>query len=433
MPASVLERIAGELLDWRGTGVSVMETSHRSAAFVECAAEAEADLRALLGVPDDYGVLFMQGGASAQFALTVMNLAGGDDGSGDGHLGPAAFADTGHWSRKAIATARRLVPVHVACTAARDEVGELRIPDPREWSIPDDAVYVHLCDNETIDGVAFEGAGSGGCNSGGSAGGGSEVDGAAPDGIAPGGASGHESTLDALEAVAPGLPIVCDMSSSILSRPIDVSRYALIYAGAQKNIGPAGLTLVIASPEAMARSRAAGDLPGVFSYAATEAAGSMLNTPPTFAWYAAGLVFRWLREQGGLPAIDARNRAQAARVYAAVDELAPFANGIAAPFRSIMNVPFTLADEASTEAFLARCAAAGLVGLKGHKSVGGCRASLYNAQTDAAVDALIETMRAHAADSGGKASRSVSDTVRSRTSSGDAPVHARADAPRVGR
>jgi len=357
MPEAVLARIGTELLDWRGTGASVMETSHRSAAFVDCAADADADLRALLEVPDDYSVLFMQGGASAQFALTVMNLGGGDDGSDDSHVGPVAFADTGHWSGKAMATARRLAPTHVACSMARDEAGCLSIPDPADWSIPDDAVYLHLCDNETIDGVSFD-----------------------------------DAALDAIDAIAPGLPLVCDMSSSILSRPIDVSRYAVIYAGAQKNIGPAGLTLVIASPDAMARSRAAGDLPGVFSYAATENADSMLNTPPTFAWYAAGLVFRWLREQGGLPAMERHNRTQAARVYAAIDELAPFTNTVAPASRSMMNLPFTLADDASTAAFLGRCDAAGLVGLKGHASVGGCRASLYNAQTDAAVDALVAVM-----------------------------------------
>jgi len=393
MPETVLEHIAGELLDWRGTGVSVMETSHRSAAFVACAAEAEADLRALLDVPDDYAVLFMQGGASAQFALTVMNLAGDAD-------GPVVFADSGHWSGKAIATARRLVPVHVACERGRDTDGRVTIPDPSDWSIPDDAVYLHLCDNETIDGVAIDGVAIDGI--------GIDGIGAVPDAASGSdravdagarlGATSERSVLEALDAVAPELPLVADMSSSILSRPIDVSRYALIYAGAQKNIGPAGLTVVIASPEAMARSRAAGDLPRVFSYAATERAGSMLNTPPTFAWYAAALVFGWLRERGGLAAMHERNRAQASRVYAAIDELAPFANGVAPRFRSMMNVPFSLSDDAATADFLARCEAAGLVGLRGHKSVGGCRASLYNALPDAAVDALVDVMHAFASE-----------------------------------
>ena len=349
MPRPVLERIGEELLDWRGTGVSVMETSHRSAAFVDCAAKVEEDLRALLGVPEDYAVLFMQGGASLQFALTVMNLAG---------EGAVAFADTGYWSKKAIATARRLVPLHVVCETASE--GGLSIPSPERWTIPPEASYLHICDNETIDGIAFD-----------------------------------EATIDALVEVAPGLPIVADMSSSILSRPIDVSRYALIYAGAQKNIGPAGITVVIASPEAMACSRRAADLPGAFSYAATEAADSMLNTPPTFAWYAAGLVFEWLNEQGGLAVMAERNRAQASRVYAAIDALGPYGNDVDPRFRSIMNVPFRADGE---DAFLARCEAAGLVGLRGHKSVGGCRASLYNALPDAAVDALVDVMRAFAAE-----------------------------------
>ena len=358
MPRAVLDRIGDELLDWRGTGVSVMETSHRSAAFADCAAEVEADLRALLGVPEDYAVLFMQGGASLQFALTVMNLAGEGD---------VAFADTGYWSRKAIATARGLVPLHVVCETGRGdsaEGGGRVIPSPERWSIPPKASYLHLCDNETIEGVAFD-----------------------------------EATLDTLAEIAPGLPIVADMSSSILSRPIDVSRYALIYAGAQKNIGPAGITVAIASPEAMERSRRAADLPGAFSYAATAAAGSMLNTPPTFAWYAAGLVFEWLAELGGLAVMAERNRAQAARVYAAVDGLAPFGNDVDPRFRSIMNVPFRVeGGEDGTAAFLARCEAAGLIGLRGHKSVGGCRASLYNALPDAAVDALVEAMEAFAAE-----------------------------------
>lgn len=345
MPEPVLERIRDELLDWRGTGASVMETSHRSPAFVECASEAEAGLRALLDVPDDYAVLFMQGGATAQFAFTVMNLA---------TEGSVAFAETGLWSRKAHATAKRLVPSTLACEAVPDpDTGLLGIPHPGTWTLPDDATYLHLCDNETVDGVAFDAA-----------------------------------TYDALADIAPDLPIVADLSSSILSRPIDVSRFALIYAGAQKNIGPAGITVLIASPETMERSRRAADLPGAFSYAATHAAGSMLNTPPTFAWYAAGLVFEWLRGRGGLDAMAARNRAQATRAYVAIDGSSAYANDVHPRFRSIMNVPFRLVDDARTDEFLAGAQAAGLVGLKGHKSVGGCRASLYNALPDESVEAL---------------------------------------------
>ena len=354
MPRTVLERLRDELLDYRGTGLSMLETSHRSTEFADVAARAEADLRALLAVPDEHAVLFMQGGATAQFALTVMNLAA---------EGSVAFAETGLWSRKAHATARRLVPSTLACEAAPDpDTGLLAIPHPASWTLPEDAAYLHLCDNETVDGVAFD-----------------------------------DEAYDALANVAPGLPIVADMSSSILSRPIDVSRFALIYAGAQKNVGPAGLTILIASPETMERSRRAADLPGAFSYAATAAAGSLLNTPPTFAWYAAGLVFEWLLDEGGLGAMHGRNRAQAARVYAAIDEADAYSNAVDPRHRSIMNATFTTGDAARDAAFVDGAKAEGLVGLKGHKSVGGLRASLYNAQTDAAVDALVGYMRAFAA------------------------------------
>ena len=359
LPRPVLERMEAELTDYRGLGLSVLEMSHRSAEFADIAARAEADLRTLLGVPEDHEVLFVQGGASAQFALAVMNLAA---------EGSVAFAETGLWSRKAHATARGLVPTVPACSVERAGAldAPLAVPHPDTWSLPEDAAYVHLCDNETVDGVALD-----------------------------------EATLDALETVAPGLPIVADMSSSILSRPIDVSRYALIYAGAQKNIGPAGITVLIASPETIERSRRAADLPGVFSYAATLDAGSMLNTPPTFAWYAAGLVFEWLLERGGLEAVAADNRAQARRVYAAIDASPAYVNDVAPRFRSIMNAPFRLADASRTGAFLDGAREAGLVGLKGHKSVGGCRASLYNALPDASVDALVAHLERFAAADGG--------------------------------
>jgi len=349
LPLSVLQTMRDELLDYRGSGLSVMEMSHRSATFADIAARAEADLRALLSVPDDYAVLFVQGGASLQFTMTVLNLAG------DG--GTVAVADSGHWSAKAVAAASRLTPCSTVCTLHDGADGRRAIPPVSAWDVPPEAAYLHVCDNETIDGLAL-----------------------------------GEATLQAIEQHFPSLPIVADFSSSILSRPIDVSRYALIYAGAQKNIGPAGLTLVIASPEAIARSRRAAELPGVLSYAALHDAGSMLNTPPTFAWYAAGLVFRWLQERGGLEAVHRGNLAQAERVYAAIDRLPELQNRIAPEHRSIMNLPFHFDDEARGARFLAQADAAGLAGLKGHKSVGGCRASLYNAQPDAAVDALIEQL-----------------------------------------
>ena len=345
LPEPVLDRIAAELHDWRGTGASVLETSHRSAAFVECAADAETRLRRLLAIPDDYAVLFLQGGATLQFSSAVMNLAG---------KGSVAIADTGSWSAKAYAAAKRLAPTTRACSLATDADGQLYIPQVDTWSVPQDVAYLHLCDNETIGGVALD-----------------------------------DALLDEIDARFTSLPLVIDMSSSILSRPIDVSRYAVIYAGAQKNIGPAGLTLVIASPEAMARSRRVPELPSVLSWAAMNDAGSMLNTPPTFAWYTAGLVFEWIEEQGGLSVMAQRNREQADRVYSALDASELYVNSVTERFRSVMNVPFFLRDETLTDAFLAEASNSGLLGLKGHKSQGGCRASLYNALPDRSVDALL--------------------------------------------
>jgi len=350
LPLPVLRTMRDELLDYRGSGLSVMEMSHRSSMFADIADRAEQDLRSLLAIPDDYTVLFVQGGASLQFTMTVLNLAG--------EGGTVAVADSGYWSGKAVNAADRLTPSVRVCSARLDERGHRSLPPVADWDVPADAAYLHVCDNETIDGISL-----------------------------------GDATLAAIEQRHPHLPIVADFSSSILSRPVDVSRYALIYAGAQKNIGPAGLTLVIASPEAIARSRSAGDLPGVLSYAAMHDAGSMLNTPPTFAWYAAGLVFRWLHEQGGLGPMHRRNLAQAERVYAAIDAMSGLHNGIAVAHRSIMNVPFRFEDESRTAAFLASATEAGLVGLRGHKSVGGCRASLYNALPDEAVDALLDHLR----------------------------------------
>lgn len=353
LPLPVLESVRADLLDYHGLGLSVLEMSHRSDAFAAIAARAERDLRQLLDVPDDYAVLFVQGGATLQFTMTVLNLAG--------EHGTVAIADTGLWSGKAFAAAERLTPTVRACSLARDANARIVIPHPRTWHVPADAAYLHVCDNETVDGIAL-----------------------------------GEQTLGGIETHFPGVPIVADLSSSLLSRPIDVSRYAVIYAGAQKNIGPAGLTLVIASPDAIARSRQAADLPNVLSYAAMHDAGSMLNTPPTFAWYVAGLVFRWLLGNGGLQEMGVRNAAQAERVYAAIDALDGFENVVGSAHRSMMNVPFSLRDAGATTAFLAAAEASGLVGLKGHKSVGGCRASLYNALPDEAVTALLALMSSHA-------------------------------------
>ena len=336
MPQVVLETIQRELLDYQGRGLSVLEMSHRSVEFADIATRAEADLRALLRVPADYSILFMQGGASSQFALSVQNLDS---------KGQVAFANTGYWSGKAIAVAEQLTRVRTVTNTISEPV--VRIPDSREWEETDGSSYLHITDNETIDGVVFN------------------------------------------QVPETNLPLVCDMSSSILSQPVDVSRYGLIYAGAQKNIGPAGITLLIIRNDLLELS-AVRSLPAMFSYAAMAEAGSLLNTPPTFAWYAAGLVFQWLLQQGGLESIAERNRQQAKRIYDVIDNHDIYVNRVHVDNRSLMNIPFVLTDNALTQKLLAGAVIRKLVGLKGHKSMGGLRASLYNAVTDDAVDALVD-------------------------------------------
>jgi len=339
LPSEVLAEAQSELLDWHGSGMSVMEISHRSQAFMRVAGEAERDLRDLLAVPDTYKVLFLQGGASAQFSLVPMNLAA-----------PHATVDyinTGHWSQKAIAEAARYAQVHIAGDAGN---GYRRVPPQGELRFSDAAAYAHYTPNETISGVEF--------------------------GYIP---------------ETPGAPLVADMSSSILSRPLDVARFGLIYAGAQKNIGPSGLTLVIVREDLI--GRADPKTPAVFDYKSVADHQSMLNTPPTFAWYMAGLVFKWLKAAGGLAAMGERNRAKAEALYAAIDASDLYENRIAKDSRSWMNVTFTLRRPALDAAFLAEAADAGLYGLKGHRVLGGMRASIYNAMTPAGVLALIEFMR----------------------------------------
>lgn len=336
MPQAVLQRMQAELLDYQGRGLSVLEMSHRSQEFSDIASRAESDLRQLLDVPNDYAVLFMQGGASAQFSLCVQNL---DTRSQLAYLG------SGYWARKAIDAARTRTTLDVVARCEDEEL--IRVPDCSDWQSWQGASFLHLTDNETIDGVLLH------------------------------------------ELPETDVPLVCDMSSSILSRPIDVSRYGMIYAGAQKNIGPAGITLVIVREDLLERS-AERNLPAVFSYAAMARAGSMLNTPPTFAWYAAGLVFQWLLEQGGLSAMAERNEQQARRVYEAIDRHDLYRNRVHPQNRSRMNIPFLLPDEAMTTLFLQAAQQRRLIGLKGHKSVGGLRASLYNAVTDQAVDELVD-------------------------------------------
>jgi phosphoserine aminotransferase len=339
LPLEVLQQARDELLDWRGSGTSVMEISHRGAAFVEVAAAAEQDLRELMSIPDNYKVLFMQGGASAQFSLIPMNLTK-----------PGASVDyinTGHWSHKAIEEAARYCRVHVAADAGGNYT---RVPTQAQLHFSANPAYVHYTPNETIGGVEF---------------------------------SYVPQTGEA--------PLVADMSSSILSRPVDVSKFGLIYAGAQKNIGPSGLVVVIVREDLLGRSRP--DTPKVFDYRAVADDGSMLNTPPTFAWYMAGLVFKWIKAAGGVQALGERNRLKARTLYAAIDASPFYSNAVAHDARSWMNVTFTLRNPELNKQFLSEAAAAQLQGLKGHRIVGGMRASLYNAMPLAGVEKLIEFMR----------------------------------------
>ncbi|MEZ5557141.1 MAG: 3-phosphoserine/phosphohydroxythreonine transaminase [Pseudomonadales bacterium] len=340
LPTEVLETARQEMLDYRGTGMSVMEMSHRSKAFIDIAERAEADLIELLGVPDDYKVLFLQGGATLQFAMVPLNLLGAHR--------RADYVNTGAWSTKAIQEAQRFCEVNVAASSEAGNFSD--IPDPAAWALSDDAAYLHICSNETIGGVQFQ---------------------AFP---------------------ASDVPLVADMSSDILSRPVDVSRFGLIYAGAQKNIGPAGLTVVIVRRDLLGNARAG--TPSMLDYQVHAEADSMSNTPPTYAWYLAGLVFQWLKAQGGLAGIAEVNARKAGRLYAAIEQSNFYQSPVAPAVRSLMNVPFTLADAALDAEFLKGAEARGLTNLKGHRSVGGMRASLYNAVPEAAVDALVDYMAA---------------------------------------
>jgi phosphoserine aminotransferase len=340
LPAPVLQQAQQELRDWRGSGMSVMEMSHRGSHFMSIAQQAEADLRSLLTIPADYHVLFLQGGATSQFSMVPMNLLHGRQ--------RADYINTGAWSKKAIAEAGRYCTVNVAATAEASNFTD--IPARDTWQLDAGAAYVHYTPNETIGGVEF---------------------------------SWVPDTGD--------VPLVADMSSTILSRPLDVSRYGLVYAGAQKNIGPAGLTVVIVRDDLL------GELPGyapsMYHYRLHADAGSMLNTPPTFGWYLAGLVFQWLRDLGGLEAIEVVNRRKAGLLYEAIDSSGFYHSPVREDCRSLMNVPFTLDDGSLDGDFLAEAGAAGLLNLKGHRSVGGMRASIYNAMPEAGVAALVDFMR----------------------------------------
>ncbi|HJV96259.1 MAG TPA: 3-phosphoserine/phosphohydroxythreonine transaminase, partial [Albitalea sp.] len=340
LPESVLQQAAAEMLDWHGSGMSVMEMSHRGKEFVSIHAEAEKDLRELLAVPANYKVLFLQGGAIGQNAFVPMNLL-------RGHAS-ADYVNTGDWSKKSIKEATKYCKVNVAASAEASKFTS--IPKQADWKLDPNAAYVHICSNETIGGVEYHWT---------------------PD--------------------TGSVPLVADMSSNILSRPIDVSRYGLIYAGAQKNMGPSGLTIVIVRDDLIGQAMPI--TPSAFDLKQQADNDSMLNTPPTYAIYIAGLVFNWLKAQGGLPAIEQHNRAKAALLYDFLDASKFYTSPVAREDRSLMNVPFRLPNEALDEPFLKGAQARNMLQLKGHRSVGGMRASIYNAMPIEGVKALVQYMK----------------------------------------
>ena len=338
-PEPVLKQAQQEMLEWRDSGMSVMEMSHRGKHFAIIAEELESDLRALLAIPENYKVLFLQGGASAQFSLIPQNILNGKT--------KACYLNTGAWSEKAIKDAQPFCDVIVS--ASSEATKFTTIPAASSWAIDAQAAYLHYTSNETIHGVEFQ---------------------SCPD--------------------SKGLPLVSDMSSNILSRKVDVSQYGLIYAGTQKNMGPAGVTVVIVRDDLI--GHAPKTVAPVFNYAEQVKNQSMLNTPATYNWYLVGLVLKWLKEQGGVEGIEQRNIAKAAKLYQAIDQSSLYANPVEIASRSRMNVPFILSDQALDKPFLASAEANGLFELKGHRSVGGMRASIYNAMPEAGVLALIDFM-----------------------------------------
>ncbi len=339
IPEAVLKRASEEMLDWNGSGMSVMEMSHRGKEYMSIAAQAEADLRELMAIPDNYKVLFLQGGASSQFSAIPMNLLRGKT--------TADYINTGAWSKKAIAEAKRFCDVNVVATTEDSKF--MTTPVQADLNLNSDAAYMHFTPNETIGGVEFP--------------------------YLP-------ETGD--------VPIVADMSSTILSRPIDVSKYGMIYAGAQKNIGPAGLTVVIVRDDLIGQT--IDGTPSMFDYKILADNDSMYNTPATYSWYLAGLVFDWLKSNGGITTMAEINERKAAVLYAAIDGSGFYANPVEVKSRSWMNVPFTLADSELDSVFLEEAKQNGLVTLKGHRSVGGMRASIYNAMPEEGVNSLIAFM-----------------------------------------
>jgi len=339
LPEAVLLKAQQEMLDWQGSGMSVMEMSHRGKHFMAIAEAMTNDLIELMAIPDNYKVLFLQGGATAQFAMIPQNILNGK--------GKACYVNTGAWSEKAIKEAKKYCEVTIA--ASSEDTSYTTIPSAEQWTVDTDAAYLHYTSNETIHGVEFN-----------------EI----PD--------------------AKGLPLVSDMSSNILSRPVDVSRYGIIYAGTQKNMGPSGVTVVIVRDDLI--GLAPKSVPSVFDYAQQVKNESMLNTPATYNWYLLGLVLQWLKAEGGIAAIEQRNISKAEKLYQAIDQSSLYSNPVAKEVRSRMNVPFVLANSELDKEFLAAAEKSGLSTLKGHRSVGGMRASIYNAMPEAGVDALIDFM-----------------------------------------
>jgi len=339
LPAAVMEKAQQEMLDWHGSGMSVMEMSHRGPEYTSIAHQAEADLRELMAIPDDYAVLFLQGGASSQFSMIPMNLLRGKT--------KADYFNTGAWSKKAISEAKKYCDVNIVTDSSDNNFTS--IADKSTWQFSADAAYVHYTVNETIHGLEFDDIPESG-----------------------------------------DIPLVADLSSTILSRPIDVSRFALIYAGAQKNIGPAGLCIVIVRRDLLGHT--VDNTPTMFDYQTHDQNDSMYNTPATYSWYLAGLVFDWLKQQGGLKAMAEINQRKQEKLYKAIEKSDFYQNPVDERYRSWMNIPFTLTDANLDAQFLAEAKAAGLLTLKGHKTVGGMRASIYNAMPEAGVNALISFM-----------------------------------------
>ena len=339
IPQAVLEKAQSEMLDWNGTGMSTMEMSHRGKEYMSIAEKAMTDLREVMAIPETHEILFLQGGASSQFAMVPMNLLRGKK--------TADYINTGAWSKKAIAEAKKYCDVNIAATTEEGKFSSA--PSQAELKLNPDAAYVHYTPNETIGGVEFD-----------------------------------------YIPETNGVPLVADMSSTILSRPIDVSKFAVIYAGAQKNIGPAGLTVVIVRKDLIGET--IDRTPSMFDYKTHADNDSMANTPPTYAWYLAGLVFAWIKEKGGLAKMAEINERKAGKLYAAIDGSDFYGSPVAVNNRSWMNVPFTLKDAELDKVFLEEAAKQNLVTLKGHRSVGGMRASIYNAMPEAGVDALVKFM-----------------------------------------